>query len=619
MLLLALLFALTSVADGRRREVARIVVGRTVKPFLNKHCERCHNADQLSSGIRVDHLDAKLEDRQLKLWQGVRRQIESEAMPPEEEPQPTEAERTTMVEWIDQALHIARSRPAPKNGGARRLTIAQYRNTLRELLLLDDDLTEGLPPDAVSRDGFVNNQETLALSPLLVEAYFDVAETALRRCLVDPKAKPAIQNFRVDLGTALNKEPCPDKLILGADSLLLNNADFVVTQLTPPKPFDFEPFVMQTKHRFIEGYAGNDTVRGWRDYDSIYHSVFACMRGAHGYPKGRAYSTVPQGLLLRPAIPSAEVFGVESTYGPRANFKISLRELPDDGRFRVTVTAAKYDDGLLLDAGSSAAPKHPAAVAVANAGSEPQTAMIAQAGVYQVEAQLDKPDGKPHDLTLTLGDRQFIGGLHPPAFLVVRLPAGLLPVTMQYAGPSKLERLVFTPLAEDDEAARRFATFEKRSPRLGVHLGLRRDCGSTLSQVGPAQTVSAGTLQKFVFEGAIRNFPSPGCRKGQRQLPGGHPRDRRPQRVHRRPRHAAAADPLGRVRRAVLRCVAAGDASQHLPRTKRQRAGRGLRAARSSATSPRARSAGRSPRPKKRRSRRLREVARGQSRIFGRA
>ena len=29
----------------------------------------------------------------------------------------------------------------PKNGGVRRLTVAQYRNTLRELLLLEEDLT----------------------------------------------------------------------------------------------------------------------------------------------------------------------------------------------------------------------------------------------------------------------------------------------------------------------------------------------------------------------------------------------------------------------------------------------------------------------------------------------
>ena len=44
-----------------------------------------------------------------------------------------------------------------------------------------------------------------------------------------------------------------------------------------------------------------------------------------------------QGLLLRPSITNDEVFQGDGTYGPKANFKISLRELPDHGRFRVTV------------------------------------------------------------------------------------------------------------------------------------------------------------------------------------------------------------------------------------------------------------------------------------------
>ena len=74
----------------------------------------------------------------------------------------------------------------------------------------------------------------------------------------------------------------------------------MVTQLTAEKSFDIDPFFMQTKYRFHEGYQGNATVRGWRDYDSIYHAVFACMRGNNGYPKGKAYETVPDGLLLRP-------------------------------------------------------------------------------------------------------------------------------------------------------------------------------------------------------------------------------------------------------------------------------------------------------------------------------
>src|SRR6185437_11359044 len=251
---------------------------------------------------------------------------------------------------ITHNIDAARVRIAPKNGLVRRLTVAQYRNTLQELLKIDDDLTNGVPPDAVSRDGFVNNQETLHLSTQLLESYLEIADTALSRAIIDPKAKPSIQDFRMDLGAHVNPEPFIGQLNLGADSALLPNDDVLVTEPPITKPFAFDRHTMQTKYRYIEGYQGNDTVRGWREFDSIYHAVFADMRGSNGYPKGKAFSLVPEGLLLRPAIPNDEVFGADGTYGPKANFKISTRELPDDGRFRITVTAAKYDDGLMLDA-----------------------------------------------------------------------------------------------------------------------------------------------------------------------------------------------------------------------------------------------------------------------------
>lgn len=483
-----------------------------VKPFLKRYCVRCHNADKMKSGVRVDRLQAVVDDPQLRLWENLRKQISEAAMPPEDETQPTTAQRKQAVAWIERALQEARLRPVPNNGSVRRLTVAQYRNTLRELLLLEEELTEGLPPDAVSRDGFANNKETLQLSPLLMEAYFDIADKALKRCIVDPNSKPTVQNFRVDLGAGINAHPCPDSLILGADSLLLNNADFEVTQPKLVKPFDFNPFVMRTKYRFIEGYRGNDTVRGWRDFDSIYHAVYACMRGSHGYPKGRAYETVPQGLLLRPAIPSAEIFGVDSTYGPRANFKIAVRELPDHGRFRVTVTATRYDDGLLLDPGTAPQTGDGANVLDCREKMMPQTITLKQAGIYQVDVYTARKN-KPTDLTLSLGDRQFTSALKQPAFIAVRLPAGALHVNARCTGGVSLDRVVFTPLAEAHETARRFAAFEKRSPLLGVYMGFRRDCGSTLAPVGPAQTVSSDKLARYVFEGSLRNFPNPDVEK----------------------------------------------------------------------------------------------------------
>lgn len=260
-----------------------------VQPLLKKHCLRCHNADTMKSGIRVDQLDDSLQDRHLFLWRDIRRQIDDGAMPPEDEAQPTKGEREFLSNWIERAMNVARSRDTQKNGAVRRLTVSQYRNTMRDLLQLEENLSEVLPPDGVSKEGFANNGQVLGLSPLQMEYYFDIAEKSLDLCIVDKDSKPVIQNFRMDLGQGMNPDPCKDELILGANNLLLSKPDFVVAELQPKKPFEFSPFAMQSKFDFIEGYVGNDTIRQWKHFDSLYHAVFACMRGTEGYPLGEPF------------------------------------------------------------------------------------------------------------------------------------------------------------------------------------------------------------------------------------------------------------------------------------------------------------------------------------------
>ena len=375
----------------------------------------------------------------------------------------------------------------------RRLTVSQYRNSLRDLLGLQEDLTDALPPDGISKDGFANNGQLMALSPLQVESYFDIAEKALDLCIVDENSKPVIQNFRMDFGASINPQPCPDTLVLGANNALLNNADFIVTELKPAKPFAYEPFALRTKYEFIEGYVGNDTIRAWRKFDSIYHSVFACMRGTPGYPKGLAHQVVTSGLLLRPSIPSGEIFGQSNTYGPMANFKISLRELPEQGNFRITVKAARYDDGLLLDAGSrTQAATEGESTAVVDLSESPDAKLaITKDGIYQVDVSCSA--GKSQGLlSLELGERRFSGQLQEPnpgrttdkdakaseqqtAFLIVRLPVGELTLKARYGDNSRLRRIVFSRVHDDSEPAQRFKTFEQRSPSVGVSL----DCVAT--------------------------------------------------------------------------------------------------------------------------------------------
>lgn len=515
---------------------------RDVLPLLQSHCIRCHGADKAESGVRLDQLSAEPSDKQLGLIRTASRQVASGHMPPEGEPPLTEQQREQLTGWMNGVLEVAARRPPEKNGAMRRLTVPQYRNTLQDLLGLREDFTEVLPPDAPSRDGFTNNEQVLSLAPLQIEACFDIARQALDACLVDEDKPPVIQSFRMDFGQGINLQPCPDSLILGANNELLPNADFQVTELAPYKSFAYTPYQMQRKFRFIEGYVGNDTIREWREFDSIYHAVFACTRGTPGYPKGSAWQTIPAGLLLRPAIPSSEIFGESSTYGPRANFKISLRELPDHGEFRITVRAARYVDCMLLDQGTAPAALVPAD-AQSPAAPHPDTLIISRGSdgqwpaitlprdaVYQLDVVRGPADAGP-PLQLLLGNSHCEGRLEKGwaaadqpgpvitddetvfALLRKRLPAG--PLSLQLAGgpAGAVRRLLFTPLPDTSEEVRHYAAFEGRSNWLGVHVGLRRDCGSTLAPVERPLEVSSTEFQDYVFHGAINDYPAPEVEK----------------------------------------------------------------------------------------------------------
>jgi len=171
-----------------------------VRPVLKSYCYRCHGAKKMKSGVRIDILDGSLEDKQLFLLKHVHKQLVDEAMPPEDERQPGMEERKMVTKWVAQALREGERKVRAKNGSVRRLTVAQYHNTLRDLLSVEDRLADLLPADGFSKEGFKNNGDTLLLMPRMMETYFEIAERALDLCLVDESRKPRIQCFRVELG-----------------------------------------------------------------------------------------------------------------------------------------------------------------------------------------------------------------------------------------------------------------------------------------------------------------------------------------------------------------------------------------------------------------------------------
>ena len=121
---------------------------------------------------------------------------------------------------------------------------------------------------------------------------------------------------------------------------------------------------------------------------------------------------------------------------------------------------------------------------------------------------LNPPQQKPQEFTLSFNDREFRAMHQQPAFLAVRLPAGAVNVGARTANGGSSHKIVLTPILPESKLGVRFERFEKRSAWLGVHLGLRRDCGSTFSPVNMPLEVKNTTLEEYVFQGAINNYPS---------------------------------------------------------------------------------------------------------------
>ncbi len=118
------------------------------------HCTRCHGAEKNEGDISLDKLTAKpANDRDLERWQLISTMLKRGEMPPEDEPQPSAAERKEVITWIESNL---RTIPAqPKSPAAtpttRRLTNFEYQNTMRDLLGFELKLSENLPRIRSSR------------------------------------------------------------------------------------------------------------------------------------------------------------------------------------------------------------------------------------------------------------------------------------------------------------------------------------------------------------------------------------------------------------------------------------------------------------------------------------
>ncbi len=167
-----------------------------VKPFFETYCIRCHGAEKTKGKMTLHTLDGDLASGaggELDRWEKVLEVLECGEMPPEDEKQPTAAERESVQAWIDQGMrdHVAKASDVKAAPLARRLTNFEYQNTLRDLLGIDLELIKDLPQDPVKPYHFNNTADFMLLGPDQLDRYLKTARRALASAIVDPE-KPKV-------------------------------------------------------------------------------------------------------------------------------------------------------------------------------------------------------------------------------------------------------------------------------------------------------------------------------------------------------------------------------------------------------------------------------------------
>lgn len=171
----------------------------TIARSLQTYCVECHGEKRQKGDVRLDTIDGDLVNgKSVSLWKDVLHRVETHEMPPEDEPQPSDAERERFAQWIRDELrkHLTVQQGVPGRVVIRRLSRNEYRNTIRDLLGLHYDVGRDLAPDTTYH-GFDHVASVQELSRSQMETYLELARFAIDKAIVTGE-RPMTFSYRAE-------------------------------------------------------------------------------------------------------------------------------------------------------------------------------------------------------------------------------------------------------------------------------------------------------------------------------------------------------------------------------------------------------------------------------------
>jgi Protein of unknown function (DUF1592)/Protein of unknown function (DUF1588)/Protein of unknown function (DUF1587)/Protein of unknown function (DUF1585)/Protein of unknown function (DUF1595) len=175
-------------ADGNNPDLER-KFSQTVRPFLTRYCIGCHGGDTPAAQFDLrpySTMSAVVRDS--AHWALVLGRLSAGEMPPKPLPQPPADVRQEVIDWV-QAVRMNEARKHDGDPGpvlVRRLSNAEYNNSIRDLTGVDIRPTREFPVDPANTAGFDNSGESLSMSPALLNKYLQAAREVGDRMVLTP-------------------------------------------------------------------------------------------------------------------------------------------------------------------------------------------------------------------------------------------------------------------------------------------------------------------------------------------------------------------------------------------------------------------------------------------------
>lgn len=180
----------------------RAIMNERHKKLLQENCAKCHDAEKQKGKFRVDDLPFAIADVvAAERWQKVLDSLNSGEMPPEDEKQPDSALKADFLDDLSNVMVAARRSLGDQRGviTMRRLNRREYRNTLRELLGVEINVSE-LPSDT-GTGGFDTTGSNLFMSGNQFEQYQALGREALTEAMERQAAAAVEKKLRYEAET----------------------------------------------------------------------------------------------------------------------------------------------------------------------------------------------------------------------------------------------------------------------------------------------------------------------------------------------------------------------------------------------------------------------------------